>query len=323
MAQFTRLAAAIAAASLAGAVQAGSMKTGDVEVTFGGEVDFAFEYHDNDATNSSSSTYLDTAEFSIEATDGKTTAGMTVEYGDDGSRTVRNAAGTVIGNTDSDGDKMGIDNAFLEYKINENYTAFAEYDDTQIGLQGKSVMWNDSMHKDSLYDYTDTMTGVKIAGGPISSTIYLANGRSGDDDLQEFGTSVDYSHDMFNAHFGYVSDVVDNVGSPIGAFSFGADAAINNITLIAEYVFLSDEVNSEDPTFLQLEANYEMKGYTFGAAYMNSDDADALTNVEDRIALTVIKDITDILWVQAELDFESRYDDNDDNSLWLVAGASF
>lgn len=296
MAQFTRLAAAIAAASLAGAVQAGSMKTGDVEVTFGGEVDFAVEWHDNDATNSSSSVYLDTAEFSIEATDGKTTTGMTVEYGSD----------------DDGSDEMGIDNAFLEYKINNNYTAFAEYDDTQIGLQGKSIMWNDSMHKDAIYDYTDTMAGVKIAGGPISSTIYLANGRSGDDDLQEFGTSVDYSHDMFNAHFGYVSDVVDNVGSPIGAFSFGADAAINNITLIAEYVFLSDEVNSEDPTFLQLEANYEMKGYTFGAAYMNSDDADALTNVEDRIALTVIKDITDILWVQAELDFESRYDDNDE-----------
>ncbi|GAA3927250.1 porin [Litoribacillus peritrichatus] len=317
MAQFTRLAAAIAAASLAGAVQAGTMKTGDVEVTFGGEVDFAFEYHDNDNTNSSSDVYLDTAEFSVEATDGKTTAGFTAEFG------TKSGADNARGNSKGGGDEFGIDNAFLEYKINDNYTAFAEYDDTQIGLQGKSIMWNDSMHKDAVYDYTDTMTGVKIAGGPISSTIYLAQGRSGDDDLQEFGTSVDYSHDMFNAHFGYVSDAIANVGSPVGAFSFGADATINNITLIAEYVFLSDEVNNEDPTFLQLEANYEMKGYTFGAAYMTSDEAEALNSTEDRIALTVIKDITDILWVQAELDFDSAYSDDDDNSLWLVAGASF
>ena len=309
MAQFTRLAAAIAAASLAGAVQAGSMKTGDVEVTFGGEVDFAVEYHDNDDNGSNSSLYLDTAEFSIEATDGKVTTGLTVEYGDD----------------DDGSDEMGIDNAFLDYKINDNYTAFAEYDDTQIGLQGKTIMWNDALHKDAVYDYTDTMAGVKIAGGPISSTVYLAGGRSGDDDLQEFGTSVDYSHEKFNAHFGYVSDVVEDVASEIGAFSLGADTTINNITLIAEYVWLSDTVNDGDATFLQLEANYEMKGYTFGAAYQTSDEADQALGetVEDRIALTVIKDITDILWVQAELDFESMYDDNDDNSLWLVAGASF
>jgi hypothetical protein len=306
MAQFTRLAAAIAAASLAGAVHAG-----DVEVNFSGEVDFAFEYHDNDNTNSSSEAYLDTAELGVEATDGTTTAGVVFEYGGSG-----NAQG-------DDDDNVDIDNAFLEYKINNNYTVFAEYDDTIIGLQGESMMWNDSLHKDGIYDFADTMTGVKIKGGPISSTIYVAQGRSGDDDLQEFGTSVDYTADMFTAHFGYVSDAVESVGSPVGAFSLGGTATINNITLIAEYVMLSDDVNDEDPTFLQLEANYEMKGYTLGAAYFTSDEAEAINGTEDRIALSVAKDITDMLWVQAELDFESSYADVDDNSLWLVAGASF
>jgi len=307
MAQFTRLAAAIAAASLAGAVHAG-----DVEVTFGGEVDFAFEYHDNDTTNSSSSVYLDTAEISVEATDGTTTAGMTIEYDGDYA--------------DEDGgtqDGMGVDNAFLEHKLNDNYSLFAEYDDTVIGLQGESMMWNDSFHKNAIYDYTDTMAGVKIKGGPISSTLYVAQGRSGDDDLQEFGTSVDYSADMFTAHFGYVSDAVGSVGSPVGAFSFGGTANLNNIVLIAEYVMLSDDVNDEDPTFLQLEANYEMNGYTLGAAYFTSDEAEAFGEPEDRIALSVAKDISDMLWVQAEVDFDSAYNDNDDNSLWLVAGASF
>jgi len=317
MAQFTRLAAAIAAASLAGAVNAGSMTTGGVDISFGGEVDFAFEYHDNDASGSSSSVYLDTAEFTIEATDGQTTAGLTAEYGED-----------------SDGsDELGIDNAFLEYKINNTYTLFAEYDDTVIGLQGESMMWNDSFHKDTLFDFTDTMVGAKISGGPIASTIYVAQGRSGDDDLQEFGTAVSYTHDMFTAHFGYVSDAVEGSADTRGAFSFGATAAINEITLIAEYVMLSDDINNQDPTYLQLEANYEMKGYTFGAAYMMNDDTDGLTkpngdNLEDyesRIALSVAKDITDMLWVQAELDFESANNagDPDDTSLWLVAGASF
>ena len=311
MAQFTRLAAAIAAASLAGAVNAGSMTTGGVDISFGGEVDFAFEYHDNDASGSSSSVYLDTAEFTIEATDGQTTAGLTAEYGED-----------------SDGsDELGIDNAFLEYKINNTYTLFAEYDDTVIGLQGESMMWNDSFHKDTLFDFTDTMVGAKISGGPISSTIYVAQGRSGDDDLQEFGTAVSYTHDMFTAHFGYVSDAVDSsyTNETRGAFSFGATAAINEITLIAEYVMLSDDVSNQDPTYLQLEANYEMKGYTFGAAYMMNDDADVIGETyEDRIALSVAKNISDMLWVQAELDFESAYANNaDDTSLWLVAGASF
>lgn len=316
MAQFTRLAAAIAAATLAGAVHA------EVEVTMGGEVDFAFEYHDNDNTNSSSSVYLDTAEITVEATDGTVTAGLTAEYGSDDERTVRDANGNVVGQTDSDGDKLGIDNAYLEYKINDNYTAFGEYDDTVIGLQGESMMWNDSFHKDAIYDHTATMAGVKIKGGPISSTIYLTQGQSGDDDLQEFGTSVDYTADMFSAHFGYVSDVLET-NDEVGAFSFGGTATLNNVLLIAEYVMLSDEVNDEDPTFLQLEANYEMNGYTLGAAYFMSDEAEALGVSEDRIALSVAKDITDMLWVQAELDFDSAYNDDDDNSLWLVAGASF
>lgn len=300
MAQFTRLAAAIAAATLAGAVHA------EVEVTMGGEVDFAFEYHDNDATNSSSSVYLDTAEITVEATDGTTTAGLTAEYGND-----------------SDGsDELGIDNAYLDYKINDNYTAFGEYDDTVIGLQGESMMWNDSFHKDTIYDYTATMAGVKIKGGPISSTIYLTQGRSGDDDLHEFGTSVDYTADMFTAHFGYVSDVL-NTGDEVGAFSFGGTATLNNVLLIGEFVMLSDEVNDEDPTYLQLEANYEMNGYTLGAAYMANDDAETLETYENRFALSVARDITDMLWVQGELDFDQAYGDDDDVSLWLVAGASF
>jgi len=315
MAQFTRLAAAIAAASLAGAVNAGSMTTGGVDISFGGEIDFALEYHDNDDSGSNSNIYLDTAEFSIEATDGQTTAGLTAEFQADGD----------YGNSNNGDDDVGIDNAFLEYKINNTYTVFAEYDDTVIGLQGESMMWNDSFHKDTLFDFTDTMVGAKISGGPIASTIYLAQGRSADDDLQEFGTAVSYTHDMFTAHFGYVSDAVDSVNDPIGAFSFGATAAINEITLIAEYVMLSDSVSNDDPTYLQLEANYEMKGYTFGAAYMMSDEADTIGETyEDRIALSVAKDITDMLWVQAELDIESAYANNaDDTSLWLVAGASF
>jgi len=302
MAQFTRLAAAIAAATLAGAVQA------EVEVTMGGEVDFAFEYHNYDeGTNgdSSSSVYLDTAEITVEATDGTTTAGLTAEFQGGGS-----------------GDTLGIDNAYLEYKINDNYTAFGEYDDTVIGLQGESMMWNDSFHKDTIYDHTATMAGVKIKGGPISSTIYLTQGESGDDDLHEFGTSVDYTADMFTAHFGYVSDVL-NTGTEVGAFSFGGTATLNNILLIGEYVMLSDEVNNEDPTYLQLEANYEMNEYTLGAAYMANDDAESLETYENRIAFSVARDITDMLWVQGELDFDQAYGDNDDMSLWLVAGASF
>jgi len=309
MAQFTRLAAAIAAASLAGAVHAG-----DVEVNFSGEVDFAFEYHNYDEGangDSSSSVYLDTAELGVQATDGTTTAGLVLEFGGSG-----NASG-------NDDDSVDIDNAFLEHKLNDNYSLFAEYDDTVIGLQGESMMWNDSFHKDTIYDFADTMAGVKIKGGPISSTLYVSQGRSGDDDLQEFGTSVDYSADMFTAHFGYVSDAIANVGSPIGAFSFGGTATINNIVLIGEYVMLTDDVSNDDPTYLQLEANYEMNGYTLGAAYMSNDDAEALETNESRIALSVAKDITDMLWVQAELDFDKAYADNDDTSLWLVAGASF
>jgi len=287
MAQFTRLAAAIAAATLAGAVHA------EVEVTMGGEVDFAFEYHNSDAKvdgdgnptgESRSSVYLDTAELTVEATDGTTTAGLTAEFQDGG-----------------DDDTLGIDNAYLEYKINDNYTAFGEYDDTVIGLQGESMMWNDSFHKNAIYDHTATMVGVKIKGGPISSTLYLTQGESGDDDLHEFGTSVDYTADMFSAHFGYVSDVLPT-GSEVGAFSFGGTATLNNILLIAEYVMLSDEVNDADPTFLQLEANYEMNGYTLGAAYFMSDEADDAFSgssvdvpAEDRIALSVAKHITDML----------------------------
>jgi len=306
MAQFTRLAAAIAAASLAGAVQAAPT------IEWGADIEFLYEYKDADdsSTGSTSKVDLDTAELSMTYSEGKTTAGLTLD-----------AAGDVE-----------LENAFLKYKINDNYTVFAENDDTQIGFQLNSAIWSDVL-ADDLVDFRATAAGVTISGGPISSTIYLMSSEDIEDDLQEFGTQVTYSHDMFNAHFGYISAVLlgeDNSGNDVytdgtGAFSLGADATINDITLIAEYNWLSDSVNSNDPTFLHLEANYEMKGYTFAAAYDTTDEANGIGDaIEDQIALAVTKDISDLLWVQGELAFQEGYTDNSDTTVaTIIVGATF
>ena len=167
------------------------------------------------------------------------------------------------------------------------------------------------------------MTGVKISGGPISSTLYLTNGTDGDseDDLQEFGSKVQYSHEKFNAAFGYIS-VANGTGGQ-GAFSLAGDVALGGVTLAAEYNWLSDKVDGEEPTFLQVAANYEMEGYSLTASYETTDEASALEEVEDRIALAVDKSITDALWVSAELDIDELYDGEDANSLYLAVGFTF
>jgi len=301
MAQFTRLAAAIAAASLAGAVHAAPT------IEWGGDVEFLYEYTDADSstTGSESKIALDTAELSMTYSEGNVTAGITLDAASD----------------------VELENAFLNYKINDNYTLFAENDDTQIGFQLNSAIWSDVL-ADDLADFRATAAGVIISGGPISSTIYLMTpdeeeSVNGDYDLKEFGTQVTYSHDMFNAHFGYMS--VTAVSADQGAFSLGADATINDITLIAEYNWLDDSINGDDPTFLHLEANYEMKGYLFAAAYDTTDEASAIGDaVEDQIALAVTKDITDLLWVQGELAFQEGYTDNSDTTiLTVIVGATF
>lgn len=309
MAQFTRLAAAIAAASLAGAVHAGTMQTGDTEVTLSGEVIFAGNYTDNDDNGSSSNLYLDTVWLEVEASNGPVTAGFALDYGDDQTGEV-------------------VDNAYINYKLNDNYTLFAKHDDTYIGFQKATSKWNDTLN-DRLVDHDgDEMYGAKISGGPISSTIYITNGAEHtenggtEDDLQNFGTSVDYEADMFSAHFGYISSVV---GAPnTGAFSVGGTATLNNILLAAEYNWLSDEVNDEDVSFLHLGAEYTMNDYTLIASYETTEEADQVgEGVEDRIAFGVNKDINDMLYVQAELDFDSKYDDSDDVVLEVAVGAAF
>jgi hypothetical protein len=305
MAQFTRLAAAIAAASLAGAVHAAPT------VEFSGEVAFAAEYSDADTNNngaggSASKVELDTAELSVKATEGAVTAGLTME---------------------ADGTDITLDNAFIEYKINANYTAFAKQDDTQAGFALNSAIWSDVLAED-LVDYDATAAGVKIQGGPISSTIYLTNGANGEDDLQEFGTSVDFAHDMFNAHFGFISSANGTGGQ--GAFSLGADASVEDFTFIIEYNWLSDTVTGTtgtkyDPTYLHLEADYEMEGYVFALAFDTTDEANEIGDaVEQQIAVAVTKDITDFLWAQGEIALKEGYTANSDETVaTLVVGASF
>jgi hypothetical protein len=299
MAQFTRLAAAIAAASLAGAVHAAPT------VEFSGDVAFAAEYKDTDASGSSSNVNLDTAEISVKATEGAVTTGLTIE---------------------ADGSNVGFENAFLEYKINANYTAFAKNDDTQKGFALNSAIFSDVL-ADDLVDFRATAAGVKIQGGPISSTIYLMSTEDSDvkseDDLQEFGTSVDYSHDMFNAHFGFLSTSKDTGGQ--GAFSLAADASVEDFTFIVEYNWLSDAVNGQDPTFLHLEVDYEMEGYAFALAFDDTDEASAIGDaVQQQIAIAVTKDITDMLWAQGEIALREGYAANSDETVaTLVVGASF
>jgi hypothetical protein len=297
MAQLKHIAAAIAAASVMGVANAAPT------IEFDGEVAFESKYVDQEG--SSSQVVLDTADFNITATEGNVTAYIGMD-----------AAGDVV-----------TDNAGLEYKINDNYTVFAKYDDTYITFAKKSMKWNDTL-SDTLVDHDGaTMTGVKISGGPISSTLYLTNGTDTDseDDLQEFGSKVAYSHEKFNASFGYIS-VADGTGGQ-GAFSVAGDVALGGVTLVAEYNWLSDKVDGEEPTFLQVAANYEMNGYSLTASYETVEEGSVVgEDVEDRIALAVDKSITDALWVSAELDideFSSESGQDDATSLYLVAGFTF
>jgi hypothetical protein len=275
------------------------------EISFSGEVAFEGVYTDKDSSGSESEIVLDTADFKIKATDGAVKAEIKFD-GSDGNE------GALV------------DSAKLEYKFNGTFTGFMKYDDTLIGFKKKSMKWNDTL-SDKIVDIKDdgaVMSGAKISGGPIKTTLYVTNGANGEDDLQNFGSQIRYSHDMFNAHFGYVSEGVNTEDQ--GIFSVAGDVKLGGATIAAEYNWLEDELNDAEPTFLQVAANYDLNGYSLTASYETTEDADAVgEKVEDRVAFAVAKDITDMLWIEAELDLDSKYNDDDDTSLYVAVGASF
>jgi hypothetical protein len=289
-------------------------------VELSGNVDMVFAHSDADGSEETTEIYTDQVYigFSIDVTD-KVQGYIGLQFEDYDANSY---AGSPDADSDTeDNDILGVYEAIITVALNDNMHLdvgkqhFGFINDSEYGN-----FINDSLTR-QMGEIRDTGITLGHAGDGFDASVFVFNGAgnedNGDNNIDTIGGHISFSMEEENMSWsigaGYISNtnLVDIRTDDIAAYNLHGSFAIGSLSVIAEYVSASDEVNvaGDEPSAFSLEAAYGMplgdRDWTLSAKYEESDEDGDLA--EEVLGLGVSTELHEntqlsINWENQELD---------------------
>lgn len=255
-------------------------------VELSGNVDMVFAQTDTDGNDETAEIYTDQVYigFSIDVTD-KVQGYIGLQFED------YDADGDVVDDTATNGefDAPGLQvyEAIITVALNDNMHLdvgkqhFGFINDSEYGN-----FINDSLTR-QMGEIRDTGITLGHAGDGFDASVFVFNGAgnedNGDNNIDTIGGHISFSmeeEDMsWSIGAGYISNLGDeDYSDEVAAYNLHGSFATGSLSVIAEYVSASDEVNvaGDEPSAFSLEAAYGMplgdRDWTLSAKYEESDE---------------------------------------------------